>query len=49
MHGGATGSGAQPGNANALKHGRWSAASIAERKAVRDLIHACREQLGAIP
>jgi ATP-dependent DNA ligase len=28
MHGGAAGSGAQPGNQNALKHGRYTAAAI---------------------
>ncbi len=31
MHGGALGSGAQPGNRNALRHGWWSFAATAER------------------
>ncbi len=35
MHGGAKGSGARPGNANARKHGFYSAAAKAERRALR--------------
>jgi len=48
MHGGAAGSGAQPGNTNALRHGRWSAAAIEERRETRELIRMCRHQLKAI-
>ena len=42
LHGGAPGSGAQPGNANALKHGFYSAADEAERQRIRALIRAWR-------
>jgi glucans biosynthesis protein len=38
MHGGADGSGAPPGNQNALKHGRFTRKAISERRALRDLI-----------
>ena len=38
MHGGAPGSGAPLGNQNALKHGRYTRLTIAERKEVRNLI-----------
>jgi hypothetical protein len=38
MHGGAHGSGAQPGNRNALKHGRYSRELIELRRAVRELL-----------
>jgi hypothetical protein len=38
MHGGARGSGAQPGNRNALKHGRYSGEWIALRRLLRSLI-----------
>ena len=38
MHGGAEGSGGQPGNLNALKHGRYSAESITLRRYIRDLL-----------
>ena len=38
LHGGAPGSGAPQGNRNRLKHGRYTAAAIAERKEVRALI-----------
>ena len=48
MHGGAAGSGAPVGNTNALKHGHWSAASIAARREVRELIKACRDQMRAM-
>ena len=43
LHGGAPGSGAQPGNANALKHGFYSAAAEAERRRIRALIRAWRK------
>ena len=35
MHGGAKGTGAPPGNRNAQKHGHYSAAAKAERRALR--------------
>jgi hypothetical protein len=38
MHGGALGSGAPAGNQNALKHGRYTKAALANQKIVRDLI-----------
>jgi hypothetical protein len=37
MHGGATGSGAQPGNSNARKHGLHSAEALARWRTVRVL------------
>lgn len=40
MHGGAMGSGAQPGNKNAVKHGYYTAASKARRREIRDLNEA---------
>ena len=38
MHGGAKGSGAPPGNQNALKHGLYTKQAIEERKNLRRLI-----------
>ena len=38
MHGGAKGSGAPPGNQNALKHGFYTKQAIEERKFLRQLI-----------
>ena len=38
MHGGAEGIGAPKGNQNALKHGRYTKAAIADRRALRKLI-----------
>lgn len=38
MHGGAHGSGAQPGNTNALKHGRYSAEGKRECFAMAELL-----------
>jgi glucans biosynthesis protein len=38
MHGGAKGSGAPPGNQNALKHGLYTRQAFEERKAVSRLI-----------
>ena len=43
MHGGAEGSGAPPGNRNALKHGRYTAAAIQTRRAVAELIRDARD------
>jgi len=48
MHGGALGSGAQAGNKNALKHGRYSAASISNRRALAALIRQTRNLVGSI-
>ena len=48
MHGGADGIGGQPGNHNALKHGRYSAEAIAQRREVAALLRACQDQLGAM-
>jgi uncharacterized protein YjcR len=45
MHGGAPGSGAPRGNQNALKHGLYSKAAIAERKQVRTLIRQSQKRL----
>ena len=38
MHGGGAGSGGQPGNRNALKHGVYSAEAVRERRKVLALI-----------
>ncbi|MCG8692190.1 MAG: hypothetical protein MI806_13360 [Minwuiales bacterium] len=38
MHGGAKGSGGQPGNINALKHGYYSKAGVEERQRIRVLL-----------
>jgi hypothetical protein len=43
MHGGAAGSGAQAGNKNALKHGRYTRELIEFRRAVRELAREARE------
>jgi hypothetical protein len=48
IHGGADGGGALPGNRNALKHGRYSAEAIAQRRAVAALLRACRDQLDSM-
>jgi glucans biosynthesis protein len=40
LHGGAEGSGGQPGNQNAGKHGFYSKEAIAERRHLRALIRA---------
>ena len=48
MHGGAEGIGGQPGNRNALKHGRYTAEAIAQRREVAALLRACRDQLGGM-
>jgi len=44
MHGGMS-SGAPRGNKNALKHGRYSAESIAERRYLRELLTSFDDQL----
>lgn len=43
MHGGAAGTGAPLGNKNALKHGRYTAAEIARRRQIRQLIRETRQ------
>jgi len=43
MHGGAVGSGARTGNRNALKHGRYSHATIEFRRRVRELLREASE------
>jgi hypothetical protein len=48
FHGGAEGSGGQPDNRNAFRHGRYSAEAIAKRRVVAALIRACRDQLGTM-
>ena len=48
MHGGAKGSGAPPGNRNAWKHGRYSAAAIAQRREVRALLRQAKALLGEV-
>lgn len=48
MHGGAAGSGAQPGNRNAETHGYWGAAARAERMRVAALLAAGGRVLAAL-
>jgi glucans biosynthesis protein len=48
MHGGVEGIGGQPGNDNALKHGRYTAEAIAQRREVAALLRACRDRLGGM-
>jgi hypothetical protein len=43
MHGGAEGSGGQPGNLNALKHGCYTAETIALRRSIRHLLCSTRD------
>lgn len=45
MHGGAPGSGAPPGNKNALKHGRYTHEAIEERRSLQGLIRQSRKLL----
>jgi hypothetical protein len=42
MHGGAAGSGGQPGNRNAWKHGARSGEALALRRGVRELLKGAR-------
>ncbi len=46
MHGGAPGSGAPRGNRNARKHGAFTQARIAERRAMRELLGDAAKLLG---
>jgi glucans biosynthesis protein len=48
LHGGAKGAGARPGNRNALKHGRMTAAALAERRAIVRLIRESKRMLQEI-
>lgn len=48
MHGGAHGSGAPKGNQNALKHGAFTRETIAERRAMQDLIREASAFLDGI-
>jgi uncharacterized protein YjcR len=48
MHGGAPGSGAPPGNKNALKHGRFTREKKAERRRIRELLRQSRKTLADI-
>jgi hypothetical protein len=43
MQGGGAGSGGQPGNRNALKHGCYTAEALALRRQVCGLLRAARE------
>jgi len=45
MHGGAKGSGAPKGNANALKHGVFTKAAFEQRAQLRSMIRAARTLL----
>ena len=42
-HGGAAGSGGQPGNTNALRHGHYTREAIERRRYIAELIRAARE------
>ena len=48
LHGGAPGSGAQPGNRNAVKHGRFTRAAIEERHATAEYVRTCMKLLDEI-
>ena len=48
MHGGAAGSGAQPGNRNALRHGYWTTAAAADRRHLRQMLNMMRDDLAAL-
>jgi uncharacterized protein YjcR len=48
MHGGADGGDAPRGNRNALKHGRYTAEAIDQRREVAALIRACRDRFRAM-
>ncbi len=48
MHGGGEGSGAQPGNRNALKHGFYTAGAEAERRRLRALIKLWEKTLAEV-
>lgn len=46
MHGGAKGSGGQPGNQHALKNGRYSTEAVQERLGVGQLIRTLTSLMG---
>jgi hypothetical protein len=49
MHGGARGSGGPPGERNGnFRHGYFTAKSVAERKAVREVVRQTRRILGSV-
>jgi hypothetical protein len=48
MHGGAFGSGAPPGNKNALKHGLFTGSAIKKRQQLRDLLRQSRALIQSI-
>jgi len=48
MHGGAPGSGAPPGNKNALKHGLYTREAIEERRHWRALMRQSRKLIQQI-
>ena len=45
MHGGATGSGAQAGNRNALRHGRYTRELLEFKRSVRELLRESAAKL----
>lgn len=45
MHGGAAGSGARPGNRNALKHGGYVRELLEARRAIRELLRENAEKI----
>ncbi len=47
-HGGAPGTGAPRGNRNAFKHGVYSAAELAQRKAIMDFVRRCNGTLAQL-
>lgn len=48
MHGGASGSGAQIGNKNALRHGHYTAEAIARRRELAELIRMARASIAEL-
>jgi hypothetical protein len=48
MHGGSAGSGAPLRNQNALKHGRFTRAAFAERRALRELLRDSKALLARL-
>jgi glucans biosynthesis protein len=48
MHGGAAGSGAPPGNQNAIKHGHFTQERRAERQRISQLLRQSRKTLAGM-
>jgi glucans biosynthesis protein len=48
MHGGAQGSGAPPGNQNALKHGLYTREAFAERQQLGELMRQSHQLIAKI-